>query len=47
VNASPGFQGVEAFTKENVAEHIIKFLETNVRKKIRNEPIEIRGHRVA
>jgi len=33
VNASPGFQGIEAFTKENVAEYIIKFLETNVRKK--------------
>ena len=33
VNASPGLQGVEAYTKENIAEHIIKFLETNVRKK--------------
>ena len=33
VNASPGFQGIEAFTKENVAELIIKFLETNVGKK--------------
>ena len=33
VNASPGLQGVEAYTKENVAEHIIKFIETNVRKK--------------
>ena len=32
VNASPGFQGIEAYTKENVAEQIIKFLETNVRK---------------
>lgn len=34
VNASPGLQGVEAYTKENIAEHIIKFLETNVRKKL-------------
>ncbi|MDH5412540.1 MAG: RimK family alpha-L-glutamate ligase [Flavobacteriaceae bacterium] len=33
VNASPGLQGVEAFTKVNVAEHIIKYLEKNVRKK--------------
>ena len=33
VNASPGLQGVEAYTKENIAEHIIKFLETNVRKR--------------
>jgi len=34
VNASPGLQGVEAYTKVNVAEHIIKYLETNVRKRI-------------
>ena len=33
VNASPGLQGVEAYTKVNIAEHIIKFLETNVRQK--------------
>jgi ribosomal protein S6--L-glutamate ligase len=33
VNASPGLQGVEAYTKVNVAEHIIKYLENNVRKK--------------
>ena len=33
VNASPGLQGIEAYTKENVAERIIKFLESNVRKK--------------
>lgn len=33
VNASPGFQGVEAYTKVNVAEHVIKFLEKNVRQK--------------
>ncbi len=33
VNASPGLQGVEAYTKENVAEHIIKYIETNVRKR--------------
>ncbi len=33
VNASPGFQGVEAYTKVNVAEHVIKFLESNVRRK--------------
>lgn len=30
VNASPGLQGIEAFTKINVAEHIIKFIEKNV-----------------
>ena len=33
VNASPGLQGVEAYSKVNIAEHIIKFLENNVRKK--------------
>ncbi len=33
VNASPGFQGIEAYTKVNVAEHVIKFLENNVRRK--------------
>ena len=33
VNASPGLQGVEAYTKVNIAEHIIKFLENNVRKR--------------
>ncbi len=33
VNASPGFQGIEAFTKVNVAAHVIKLLETNVRQK--------------
>ena len=33
VNASPGLQGVEAYTKVNIAEHIIKFLEKNVRNK--------------
>ena len=33
VNASPGFQGVEAYTKVNIAEHVIKFLEKNVRKR--------------
>ncbi len=33
VNASPGLQGVEAYTKVNIAEHIIKYLEKNVRKK--------------
>ena len=33
VNASPGLQGVEAYTKVNVAEHIIKYLEKNVQKK--------------
>ena len=33
VNASPGFQGVEAYTKVNIAEHIVKFLEKNVRRK--------------
>ena len=34
VNASPGLQGVEAYTKVNVAKHIIKYLEVNVRKKL-------------
>ena len=33
VNASPGFQGIEAYTKVNIAEHIIKFLEKHVRRK--------------
>jgi len=33
VNASPGFQGIEAYTKINVAEEVIKFLEKNVRKR--------------
>jgi ribosomal protein S6--L-glutamate ligase len=33
VNASPGLQGVEAYSKVNIAEHIIKFLENNVRKR--------------
>lgn len=33
VNASPGLQGVEAYTKVNIAEHIIKFIENNVRKR--------------
>ncbi|MDJ0645330.1 MAG: RimK family alpha-L-glutamate ligase [Flavobacteriaceae bacterium] len=33
VNASPGFQGVEAYTKVNIAEHVVKFLEKNVRQK--------------
>ncbi len=32
VNASPGLQGVEAYTQINVAYHIIKYLEENVRK---------------
>lgn len=33
VNASPGLQGVEAYTKANVAGEIIKFLENHVRRK--------------
>ncbi len=33
VNASPGLQGVEAYTQINVAYHIIKYLENNVRQK--------------
>lgn len=33
VNASPGIQGIEAYTKINVAEHMTKFIETNVRRK--------------
>lgn len=32
VNSTPGLQGVEAFTKTNVAVEIIKYLEKNVRK---------------
>lgn len=31
VNASPGFQGVEAYTKVNVAGEVIRYLEKNVR----------------
>ncbi len=36
VNATPGFQGIEAYTKVNVAGEIIKFIEENqhVRKKL-------------
>ena len=34
VNASPGLQGVEAYTKVNIAKHIIKFVENNVQKRI-------------
>ncbi|MDY7395693.1 RimK family alpha-L-glutamate ligase [Aureibaculum sp. 2210JD6-5] len=33
VNASPGLQGIEAYTQINVAYHIIKYLEDNVRQK--------------
>ena len=33
VNASPGLQGIEAYTQINVAYHIIKYLENNVRQK--------------
>lgn len=33
VNASPGLQGVEAYTKVNIAEQIIKYIEKNVRRK--------------
>ncbi|HBS11832.1 MAG TPA: 30S ribosomal protein S6--L-glutamate ligase [Flavobacteriaceae bacterium] len=34
VNGSPGFQGMEAYTKVNVAEEVIKYIETHVRKKV-------------
>ncbi len=32
VNATPGLQGVEAYTKDNIAKTIVKFLEEHVRK---------------
>ncbi len=32
VNSTPGLQGIEAYTKRNVAYEIIKYLEKNVRK---------------
>ncbi|RPD96706.1 RimK family alpha-L-glutamate ligase [Aureibaculum marinum] len=34
VNASPGLQGIEAYTQINVAYYIIKHIEKNVRKRI-------------
>ena len=34
VNSTPGLQGIEAYTKINIAEEIIKFLEKNVQKRI-------------
>ena len=34
VNSSPGFQGIEAYTKVNVAEQVIKFIETHVQKRV-------------
>ncbi|MBJ2173892.1 RimK family alpha-L-glutamate ligase [Aureibaculum sp. A20] len=40
VNASPGLQGVEAYTQINVAYHIIKYSEDYVREKIQK-----RNHR--
>ncbi|QCX40718.1 RimK family alpha-L-glutamate ligase [Aureibaculum algae] len=40
VNASPGLQGIEAYTQINVAYHIIKFSEDYVREKIQK-----RNHR--
>ncbi|MCB0471909.1 MAG: RimK family alpha-L-glutamate ligase [Flavobacteriaceae bacterium] len=33
VNASPGFQGIEAFTKVNVAEKIIRYIEYGVNRR--------------
>ena len=33
VNSTPGLQGIEAYTKVNVAVEIIKYLEKNVRKR--------------
>ncbi len=34
VNGSPGFQGIEAYTKVNVAVEVIKYIERHVRKKV-------------
>jgi len=34
VNGSPGFQGIEAYTKINIVEKVIKFLEKNVQKRL-------------
>jgi len=34
VNGSPGFQGIEAYTKVNVAAEVIKYIEINVRKRV-------------
>ena len=34
VNASPGLQGVEAYTKVNIAEQIIKYIEVHVKKRV-------------
>ncbi|MEE9349716.1 MAG: RimK family alpha-L-glutamate ligase [Flavobacteriaceae bacterium] len=34
VNSTPGLQGIEAYTKVNVAVEIIKYIEKNVRKRV-------------
>ena len=34
VNSTPGLQGIETYTKDNIAKTIIKFLEENVRPKL-------------
>ncbi|WGH74706.1 RimK family alpha-L-glutamate ligase [Tenacibaculum tangerinum] len=34
VNSTPGLQGIEMYTKDNVAKAIVKFLENNVRTKL-------------
>ncbi len=34
VNGSPGFQGIEAYTKVNVAVEVIKYIERHVRKRV-------------
>jgi len=34
VNGSPGFQGIEAYTKINVATEVIKYIEKHVRKRV-------------
>ena len=38
VNSTPGLQGIEAFTKVNVAEGIIKYLENKCSKSLRMKP---------
>jgi len=34
VNGSPGFQGIEAYTKVNIAAEVIKYIEVHVQKRI-------------
>lgn len=42
VNSSPGLEGIEAVTKEDIADAIIKFLEKNAKKRVvsKNKPVE-------